>query len=103
MVKFKNKILDAEATSEMYKGIKKTAYHLTNNTSDAPSEKEERKKLYWQLYNTLRDSVITYDSKKKLATRISNNDSNFDKWQKAKRIPKVLLKNEPKKSKAKRV
>ena len=66
-----NKIkLNADKTNSVYRLINSVAYHLANETSNAPSVQAEKKKKYFSIQRDLRKAFISYDSETKLATAL---------------------------------
>ena len=66
-----NKIkLNADKTNSVYSLINSVAYHLANETSNAPSVQSEKKKKYFSIQRDLRKAFISYDSETKLATAL---------------------------------
>ena len=66
--------LNAEKTNSVYRLINSVAFHLANETSNAPSIQAERKKKYFSIQRDLRKAFISYDSETKLATAIQSLD-----------------------------
>ena len=62
--------LNAEKTNSVYRLINSVAYHLANETSNAPSIEAEKKKKYFSIQRDLRKAFISYDSETKLATAL---------------------------------
>jgi len=62
--------LNSEKTNSVYRLINSVAYHLANETSNAPSVQAERKKKYFSIQRDLRKAFISYDSETKLATAL---------------------------------
>ena len=62
--------LNAEKTNSVYRLINSVAYHLANETSNAPSIKAERKKKYFSIQQDLKKAFISYDKETKLATAL---------------------------------
>ena len=88
---FAKKLLSKEATNLIYrKIINSVAYHLANETSNAPTDTVLRKKMYFDLQRKVRALIVSYDSEKKRATQIMDG-SKLDTLLKAKSIPTTLL------------
>jgi hypothetical protein len=62
--------LNAEKTNSVYRLINSVAYHLANETSNAPTIQSEKKKKYFSIQRDLRKAFISYDSETKLATTL---------------------------------
>ena len=62
--------LNAEKTNSVYRLINGVAYHLANETSNAPTIQSDKKKKYFSIQRELRKAFISYDSETKLATAI---------------------------------
>ena len=62
--------LNAEKTNSVYRLINSVAYHLANETSNAPTIQSEKKKKYFSIQRDLRKAFISYDSETKLATAL---------------------------------
>ena len=62
--------LNSEKTNTDYRKINGVAYHLANETSNAPTTEAERKKKYFSIQRDLRKAFISYDAETKLATAI---------------------------------
>ena len=62
--------LNAEKTNSVYRLINSVAFHLANETSNAPKIASERQKKYYSIQRNLRASFISYDSEAKLATAL---------------------------------
>jgi hypothetical protein len=62
--------LNAEKTNSVYRLINSVAYHLANETSNAPRIEAEKKKKYFSIQRDLRKAFISYDSETKLATAL---------------------------------
>ncbi len=62
--------LNAEKTNSVYRLINSVAYHLANETSNAPSIEAEKKKKYFSIQRDLRKAFISYDNETKLATAL---------------------------------
>ena len=62
--------LNAEKTNSVYRLINSVAYHLANETSNAPKIEAEKKKKYFSIQRDLRKAFISYDSETKLATTL---------------------------------
>jgi hypothetical protein len=63
--------LNAEKTNSVYRLINSVAYHLANETSNAPRIEAEKKKKYFSIQRDLRKAFISYDSETKLASQLS--------------------------------
>lgn len=87
---FTKKLLSKEATNLIYRRINSVAFHLANETSNAPSDTALRKKMYFDLQRKVRALMVSYDSEKKRATQIMDG-SKLDTLLKAKSIPSTLL------------
>ena len=62
--------LNADKTNSVYRLINGVAYHLANETSNAPTIQSDKKKKYFSIQRELRKAFISYDSETKLATAI---------------------------------
>jgi len=62
--------LNSEKTNSVYRLINGVAYHLANETSNAPTIQSDKKKKYFSIQRELRKAFISYDSETKLATAI---------------------------------
>ena len=62
--------LNSEKTNSVYRLINGVAYHLANETSNAPTIQSDKKKKYFSIQRDLRKAFISYDAETKLATAI---------------------------------
>ena len=62
--------LNAEKTNSVYRLINSVAYHLANETSNAPRIEAEKKKKYFSIQRDLRKAFLEYDSETKTAAMI---------------------------------
>lgn len=62
--------LNAEKTNSVYRLINSVAYHLANETSNAPSIQAEKKKKYFSIQRDLRKAFLEYDKETKIASMI---------------------------------
>ena len=62
--------LNAEKTNSVYRLINGVAFHLANETSNAPSIQAEKKKKYFSIQRDLRKAFLEYDSETKTASMI---------------------------------
>jgi len=62
--------LNSEKTNSVYRLINGVAYHLANETSNAPTIQSDKKKKYFSIQRELRKAFISYDAETKLATAI---------------------------------
>jgi len=86
-----NKIkLNADKTNSVYRLINSVAYHLANETSNAPSIQAEKKKKYFSIQRDLRKAFISYDNETKLATAIQSLDK-LEALKTAKKTPTSFL------------
>ena len=86
-----NKIkLNADKTNSVYRLINSVAYHLANETSNAPSIQAEKKKKYFSIQRDLRKAFISYDNETKLATAIQPLDK-LEALKTAKKTPTSFL------------
>tara|TARA_A100001011_G_C13994355_1_gene708617 strand:- start:104 stop:442 length:339 start_codon:yes stop_codon:yes gene_type:complete len=85
------KLLSKNDTNQIYRNINSVAYHLANETSNAPSDTKARKKKFFELQRAIRNMMLSYDSEKKRATLIADT-SKLDTWLKAKSIPSIFSK-----------
>ena len=67
------KKLNNNETSEAYKMIRKVSYHLANETSNTKTATPEiRKKMYFDIQNSLRKTYLQYDRETKTATPLKS-------------------------------
>ena len=62
--------LNAEKTNSVYRLINSVAYHLANETSNAPRIEAEKKKKYFSIQRDLRKAFLEYDKETKIASMI---------------------------------
>jgi hypothetical protein len=62
--------LNAEKTNSVYRLINGVAFHLANETSNAPTIQAEKKKKYFSIQRDLRKAFLEYDSETKTASMI---------------------------------
>ena len=62
--------LNAEKTNSVYRLINSVAFHLANETSNAPSIEAEKKKKYFSIQRDLRKAFLEYDKETKIASMI---------------------------------
>jgi hypothetical protein len=62
--------LNAEKTNSVYRLINSVAYHLANETANAPRIEAEKKKKYFSIQRDLRKAFLEYDSETKTASMI---------------------------------
>ena len=62
--------LNAEKTNSVYRLINSVAYHLANETSNAPTIQSEKKKKYFSIQRDLRKAFLEYDKETKIASMI---------------------------------
>jgi hypothetical protein len=62
--------LNAEKTNSVYRLINSVAYHLANETSNAPRIEAEKKKKYFSIQRDLRKAFLEYDKETKIAAMI---------------------------------
>ena len=82
--------LNSEKTNSVYRLINSVAYHLANETSNAPSIKAERKKKYFSIQQDLKKAFISYDKETKLATALQPLDK-LEGLKTAKKTPTSFL------------
>ena len=82
--------LNADKTNSVYRLINSVAYHLANETSNAPSIQAEKKKKYFSIQRDLRKAFISYDNETKLATAIQSLDK-LEALKTAKKTPTSFL------------
>ena len=92
--------LNADKTNSVYRLINSVAYHLANETSNAPTIQSEKKKKYFSIQRDLRKAFISYDSETKLATAIQPLDK-LEALKTAKKTPTSFLAVAKAKAKAK--
>ena len=67
------KKLTNNETSEAYKLIRKVSYHLANQTSNTQNATPEiKKKMYFDIQNSLRKTYLQYDRETKTATPLKS-------------------------------